>query len=214
MNPFDKIASKHRDYPGRVHRENMRILISGGRLFTNERRKQMVKITILLMAVVFAFGFMVTNGFAEGQAVMSMGKPSSLSSMAGTSVLNPKGEYLGRVSDFVIDSHGHVTFLVISHGGFLRIGEKDTAVPFGSFAYDREKSHFVLDLTRDKLDTAPAFRKRDLYNEKWAKDVYQYFGQASYWTEGELVEKGIKPREEPENDWGAPFFPYSWPQRD
>jgi len=174
----------------------------------------MGKITIFLMAVVLAFGFMVTNGFAAGQAVMSMGKPSSLSNMAGTNVLNSKGEYLGRVSDFVIDSHGHVTFLVVAHGGFLRIGEEETAVPFGSFAYDREKSHFVLDLTREKLDMAPAFRKRDLYNEKWAKDVYRYFGQALYWTEGELVEKGIKPLQESKNDWGAPFFPYSWPQRD
>ncbi len=172
----------------------------------------MVKTTILLMAAIFAFGFMVTNGFAEGQAIMSMGKPSSLSSMAGTSVLSPKGEYLGRVSDFVIDSHGHLAFLVVSHGGFLRIGEMDTAVPFGSFAYDRQNKYFVLDLTRDKMDMAPVFRKRYLYNEKWAIDVYHYFGQALYWSEGELVEKGITSK--PQNDWGAPFFPYSWPQRD
>ncbi len=172
----------------------------------------MAKITILLMAVVFAFGVMGTKAFAEEQAIMSMGKPSSLSSMAGASVLNPKGEYLGRVSDFVIDSQGHVTFVVVSHGGFLTIGEKDTAVPFSAFAYDREKSHFVLDLAKDKLDMAPAFTKRDLYNEKWADNVYRYFGQAPYWTKGELVEKGIKPREEPENAFGSPYsyFPYGY----
>ena len=95
---------------------------------------------------------MVTNAFADDQMAMSMGKPSALNSMVGTYVLSPKGEYLGRVSDFVIDSQGHVTFVVVSHGGFLRIGETDAAVPFRSFSYDRQKSHFVLDLTRDKLD--------------------------------------------------------------
>ena len=174
----------------------------------------MAKITILLVAGVFAFGLLVTNGFAGGQAAISMGKPSSLSGMAGTSVLSSKGEYMGRVTDFVMDSQGHVTFVVVSHGGFLRIGEKDTAVPFGSFAYDRQNKYFVLDITRDKLDMAPVFRKRDLYNEKWAKNVYGYFGHALPWTEGELVEKGTKPTEEPENDWGAPYFPYSWPQRE
>ena len=168
----------------------------------------MAKITILLMAVVFAFGFMVTNAFADEQMAMSMGKPSALSSMVGTNVLDPKGEYLGRVSDFVIDSQGHVTFVVVSHGGFLRIGETEVAIPFGSFTYDRQKSHFVLDLTRDKLNTAPVFTKRDLYSEKWAEDVYRHFGQAPYWTEGELVEKGVKPMEEPLSDIGEYFMPY------
>jgi len=171
----------------------------------------MAKLKILLMAVVFAFGLMGASAFGEEQTAMNIGKPSSLSSLTGNSVLNLKGEYLGRISDFVIDSEGHVALVVVSHGGFLRIGEKSVAVPFGSFSYDREKNHFVLDLSRDRLDMAPAFSKRDLYHEKWAEDVYRYFGQAPYWTEGELVEKGIKPREEPENDWGAPFFPYSWP---
>ena len=157
----------------------------------------MAKIAILTIAVFFTFGFMVSNGYAEEQAVMSMGKPSPMSSMVGTSILNPKGDYLGGVSDFVIDPQGHVTFVVVSHGGFLRMGEKKVAVPFGFFSYDREKRHFVLDLTREELGMAPAFTRRDLYSEKWAEDVYRYFGKAPYWTEGELVQKGIKPIQEP-----------------
>ncbi len=157
----------------------------------------MTKIMILIVAVVFAFGVMGSNGYAEEQGVMRMGKPSSLSSMVGTSVFNPKGEYLGGVSDFVIDSQGHVTFVVVSHGGFLRIGEKKAGVPFASFSYDREKGNFVLDFTPEKLGMAPAFTGRDLYSERWAGDVYRYFGRAPYWTEGELVEKGIKPMHEP-----------------
>jgi sporulation protein YlmC with PRC-barrel domain len=169
---------------------------------------KMAKIATLWMAVVFVFGFMFANAFADEQMAMSMGKPSALSTLVGTNVLNPKGEYLGRVSDFVIDSQGHVAFVVVAHGGFLRIGETDVAIPFGSFAYDRQKSHFVLDLTGDKLITAPTFTKRDLYNEKWAEDVYRHFGQAPYWTEGELVEKGIKPKEEPILDFGGFFNPY------
>jgi sporulation protein YlmC with PRC-barrel domain len=171
----------------------------------------MAKISIFLMAVVFAFGFMVQNAFADDEMAMSMGKPSALSSIVGTDVTNHKGEYLGRVADFVIDSQGHVTFVVIAHGGFLRIKEREVAVPFSSFAYDREKRHFVLDLTRDKLYTAPIFTKRDLYNEKWAEDVYRHFGQAPYWTEGELVEKGIMPMQEPmTNDFGESFNPYGY----
>ena len=87
----------------------------------------MAKIAILTIAVFFTFGFMVSNGYAEEQAVMSMGKPSPMSSMVGTSILNPKGDYLGGVSDFVIDPQGHVTFVVVSHGGFLRMGGKESS---------------------------------------------------------------------------------------
>lgn len=156
----------------------------------------MAKITILMMSMLFAFGLLVTGAFADEQAAMMTGKPTAISAMVGTSVLNPQGEYLGRISDFVIDSKGQVTFAVISHGGFLRIREKDVAVPYGSLSYNREKEHFLLDATTEKLNMAPTFSKWDLYNEKWAENVYRYFGQAPYWTEGELVEKGIKPMQE------------------
>jgi sporulation protein YlmC with PRC-barrel domain len=169
----------------------------------------MARISIFLWALVFAFGFMVTNAWADDQMAMSMGKPSALSSLVSTDITNQKGEYLGRVADFVIDSQGHVTFVVVAHGGFLRFNEKEVAVPFGAFSYDRYRMHFVLDLTQDKLYAAPAFTKRDLFNEKWAGDVYRYFGQAPYWTEGELVERGVKPMDQlEEGDLEGTFNPY------
>jgi len=74
---------------------------------TRERRElQWPKFMIAMMAAMFALGFWVTNAFAGEQTAMSMGKPSALSSLVGTHVLNPQGEYLGRVSDFVIDAQG------------------------------------------------------------------------------------------------------------
>src|SRR5690606_20240035 len=106
--------------------------IIGGGIHRRKEGRQMAKNKILLLAVVLAFGLMGTSARGEEQGAMNIGKPFSLSSMTGTSVLNLKGEYLGRVSDFVIDSEGHVAFVVVSHGGFLRIGEKSAAVPFGS----------------------------------------------------------------------------------
>jgi len=168
----------------------------------------MAKITILMTALVFAFGFLVPNVFADDQAAITMGKPSAFSSMVGTSVFSPRGEYLGRISDFVMDSHGKLAFAVVSPGGFLRIREKDVAVPYDSFPYDRQKGRFVLDVTPDRLNRAPMFSRQDLYSEKWSKDVYRYFGQAPYWTEGEFVEKGVKPREEPFSGFDESFYPY------
>jgi sporulation protein YlmC with PRC-barrel domain len=170
----------------------------------------MAKTMRMMAAVVFALGLWVTTALADEPTAMGMGKPFALSSLEGTHVFTPKGEYLGRVSDMVIDSQGQVTFMVVSHGGFLRLGGKQTAVPFGSFSYDREKRHFVLNSTLEQLSRAPVFTKRDLYSEKWAEDVYRHFGKAPYWTEGELVEKGMKPMEDRVIEYGEPFWPYGY----
>jgi len=61
-----------------------------------------------------------------------------------------------------------------------------------------------------KAAKGPEFTKQDLYSEMWAEHVYRYFGQAPYWTEGELVEKGVKPTEVPRDDFGGSYLPYGY----
>ncbi len=166
---------------------------------------QMHRIIIRAAATVCFLGVMAVYAYGGDPMGASLGRPSSLISLVGTHVFNFKGMPLGRVTDFVIDSQGHATFVILAHGGFLGFGERETAVPFSSFGYDRQERHFVLDLTKEKLDGAPMYSIRDLYSEKWAKEDYRYFGQAPYWTEGELVEKGITPPKEPARALGDPF---------
>jgi hypothetical protein len=169
----------------------------------------MAKSNYLILAVILVFGVMVTNAFAEEQARLGMGKPSVWSDLNRIFVLSPKGDVLGRVWDLVIDSQGRTTFVVVSTSGILGGRGKFVAVPFSSFTYDREKRRFVLDIPRDRLFNAPSFTNRSLYNEKWAEDTYRYFGKAPYWTEGDLVEKGMKPTEDPK-DYRGPYYPYGY----
>jgi sporulation protein YlmC with PRC-barrel domain len=166
----------------------------------------MAKVKYLLLFGIFVLGVMATTSPAEEQA-LGMGKPSVWSSLNRNYVWSPKGELLGRVWDFVIDSKGKVTFVVVSQPPLLGVRGKTVAVPFGSFAYDRQKERFVLDIPRERLISAPAFSNRSLYSEKWAEDMYRYFGRAPYWTEGELVEKGMKAPEEP-GDFSGTFSPH------
>ena len=44
-------------------------------------------------------------------------------------------------------------------------------------------SLWVLDISRDRLASAPVFKKEDLSNPEWVAGVYQYYGQQPYWTE-------------------------------
>ena len=108
-------------------------------------------------------------------------KAYDFNKIVGTPVKNQQGEELGKIHDMVVDSQGHVPFAVLSHGGFWGIDEKLVAVPFSSFNFDQMGKDFVLNSTKEKLDSAPAFKVSDISNKNWLGDVYRYFGQRPSW---------------------------------
>jgi sporulation protein YlmC with PRC-barrel domain len=103
--------------------------------------------------------------------------------IVGTSIRNPEGEKLGVIRELVADSQGHVPFAIVAHGGYWGIGAKLVAVPFRVLSFDQKASHFVFNSTKEKLESAPAFKDSDLGNREWAEEVYRFFGQYPYWTE-------------------------------
>jgi hypothetical protein len=102
----------------------------------------------------------------------------------GARVQTLQGEEVARVNDLVIDSSGgHITFAVL----FDVEGRGDhlVAVPYGALSRHGENV-FALSATRDQLASAPSFDEdADMNNLAYAADVYRYFGQQPYWTEGE-----------------------------
>jgi len=143
----------------------------------------MARIMILMMAIVFALGFLAPITFAEEHPAMGMGKPSAVSSLIGTSVHDPKGEYLGRIEDFIIEKD-RIAYVIVVHGGFVGMGGKLIAVPFEACSFDPKGPGFLLNVSREKLRSAPAFfRSTDLASRKWAEDSYRFFGLQPYWTD-------------------------------
>ena len=110
-------------------------------------------------------------------------RPYEASEILGIHVMNRQGEDLGRIDNLVLDTNGRVSFVILAHGGFLRIGEKLTAIPFSALSYGTTEKHFVLDVTRERLESAPVFSRNTLGDLQWAEEVYRYFGQQPYWTE-------------------------------
>lgn len=58
--------------------------------------------------------------------------------IVGMPVKNPQREELGKISDLVTDSQGHVPFVVLSYGGMLGIGRKSAAIPFGALTSEEK----------------------------------------------------------------------------
>ena len=78
----------------------------------------------------------------------------------GTQVVSKDNQPLGKIANLVFDQSGHIELAVIGIGGFLGIGEKEVAVPFDSLKSEEvnNKHVFSIDLTKDQLKAAPAFK--------------------------------------------------------
>ena len=145
-------------------------------------------IAIIALALVFGFGFMVPNAYAGGGMSKGWHRAYEVGEIVGSHVKNLQGEELGRIHDFVIDSNGRIAFGILAYGGFMGMGEKFVAIPFNALTYDRVQKHLVLDISKEKLESAPSFERSELLNPKWAEDTYKYFGLQPYWTEGGYTE--------------------------
>ena len=105
----------------------------------------------------------------------------------GADVQNPQGQNLGDIKDIVIDRvSGRMAYAVVSFGGFLGMGEKLFAVPWGAFAQPRaDKDKFVLDVDKDRLKNAPGFDQNNwpqMASREWVTSLYSYYNVPPYWT--------------------------------
>jgi len=105
----------------------------------------------------------------------------------GADVQNPQGQNLGDIKDIVIDrASGRIAYAVVSFGGFLGMGEKLFAVPWGVFAQPKaDKDTFVLDIDKERLKNAPGFDAHNwpqMASREWVTSLYSYYNIPPYWT--------------------------------
>lgn len=109
----------------------------------------------------------------------------SSSSINGTDVVNAQGENLGDIKDLMIDTNtGRVSYVVLSFGGFLGIGDKYFAIPWEAFSIDTDENEMVLNIPKEKLENAPGFDKDNWptnANHTYLNEVYEYYGYKPYW---------------------------------
>lgn len=103
----------------------------------------------------------------------------SASSITGDDVKNSAGEDLGKIEDLMIDlTSGKVSYVVLSFGGFLKMGDKLFAVPLEALKVNTADHCFVLNETKERLEKAPGFDKDewpDFADTKWQNEVRGYY---------------------------------------
>ena len=87
------------------------------------------------------------------------------------SVYDPANSKIGEIMDVLLSADGKVNALIIGVGGFLGMGEKDVAVPFGAVKHTVKdgKVYLTLDTTKDALKAAPGL-KYDRATTSWVPE--------------------------------------------
>ena len=100
--------------------------------------------------------------------------------LVGNDVFNRDSVDLGDIKEIMLDMRtGRVSYAVLSFGGFLGVGEKLFAVPWDALKLDTANKRFVLDVKKDRLDSAPGFDKAhwpDMADVTWEKGIHAYYG--------------------------------------
>jgi sporulation protein YlmC with PRC-barrel domain len=118
----------------------------------------------------------------------TVGKLNRASSLIGMDVRNSENVKLGDVKDVVFDlQSGKISYVVLSVGGFLGIGEKFIAVPPSTFSPGPEHDKLILNADKAKIQNAPSFAKSnwpDVNSPSWNTD-------SAYWQSGQTAQGTI-----------------------
>jgi hypothetical protein len=131
------------------------------------------------VAMIIADGSKVSEG--PGPEIMDAG------TLIGDTVVNLDGDELGTIEAIMLDvASGRIAYAVLSFGGFLGMGTKLFAVPWGALTLDAIAKRFVFPVSAEKLQKAEGFDKDhwpSMADRTWATDVHDYYDVSPYWDD-------------------------------
>jgi len=103
----------------------------------------------------------------------------------GTKVTDLSGRKIGEIEDVVLDKQSNsILFAVVGFGGFLGMAEKYHPLPWSSLEYDESQGTYVVNLTKEQLEAAPAGSIDELTANdglQFRDRVYDYYKAPRYW---------------------------------
>ena len=109
---------------------------------------------------------------------MKLKYPKRVSDILKTAVENRQGEKLGTIQDLMVGVDGCLKYAILSHGGFLGIGDVLIPIPFDALTTVGEKGTTVLDFDKQTLEKALNFESKtwpDFTAAEWEEKIDRYF---------------------------------------
>ena len=114
------------------------------------------------------------------------------SRFVGEAVINQAGQNIGDVNDLLFDKTGRISTAVIGVGGFLGMGEKSVAIPFGSLSFTADgtgKRVVTIPFSKEQLQAAPSFQPTEKTVYMRAKEQASDMGHKAMDEARELKDK-------------------------
>ena len=100
----------------------------------------------------------------------------------GTDVFDRNGDKVGKIDHLMIDKKtGHVTYAVMSFGGFIGLGHSHYPLPWGAIKYNTKLNGFETSVTEAQLKDAPAFSDDSWTDRNWETKTHTYYNVRPYW---------------------------------
>jgi sporulation protein YlmC with PRC-barrel domain len=119
--------------------------------------------------------------------------------LTGDSVVNTAGDNLGKIEAIMLDvASGRIAYAVLSFGGFLGMGTKLFALPWSVLTLDAPEKRFILDVSKEKLESAEGFDKDHwptMADSSWATRLHEFYNVPPYWRN-----EYADPRRSPESE--------------
>jgi sporulation protein YlmC with PRC-barrel domain len=104
--------------------------------------------------------------------------------LIGEEVRNKEDQSLGEIKEIMLDMRtGHVGYVVMGMGGWMGFGDRLYAVPWKALQHDVANHRFILDMSRDKLQSAPSFSQEqwpDMADASWVREIHSVYGAEPY----------------------------------
>lgn len=100
------------------------------------------------------------------------------SQLVGINDYSQDGNRVGSIADMVGDVKGKVIYVVLSHGGFLGIGDKLIPLPWEAIKPGEQAGTLVVNLSKEALMKAPSFesdRWPDFNQSEWNEKTKKYY---------------------------------------
>jgi hypothetical protein len=97
----------------------------------------------------------------------------------GTAVYDRSGDKLGTISHLMIGKRdGRVNYAVLSFGGLFGVGGAEHPLPWETLEYDTDKGGYVVDVTKEQLESAPPYSRddRDNYDRGYYEGISGHYG--------------------------------------
>jgi len=112
--------------------------------------------------------------------------------LKGADVVTPAGKKLGDIEEMAIDTNGRVSYVAVSVGGFLGMGDRFVAVPWGALKFslagdEGDEKVITLASTKEQIEQAPQFMKgkehtAEMCAPEWVVRVHEHFSCPPYWV--------------------------------